>query len=107
MAKPLPDTALDQHWRSTRTRPACTHDEAPEVLIRAVYDLQRWAPTSGNICPGRFLFVHTKEAKDRLDKLMDEGNRKQTYTAPWPCIVAYDLDFHNFMGKLAPHMKNP
>jgi 3-hydroxypropanoate dehydrogenase len=107
MSKPLPDAALDQLWRLARTRRHWTDEDVPEVLIRAVYDLQRFAPTSGNICPGRFLFVHSKEAKDRLDKLMDEGNRKQTYSAPWTCIVAYDLDFHTQMGKLAPHMKDP
>jgi 3-hydroxypropanoate dehydrogenase len=107
MGKPLPDASLDQLWRLARTRRQWRYDEVPEVLIRAVYDLQRWAPTSGNICPGRFLFVHSKPAKDRLDKLMDEGNRKQTYEAPWTCIVAYDLDFHRHMDVLAPHMKDP
>lgn len=107
MAKPLPDAALDQLWRLARTRRHWTEEDVPEVLVRAVYDLQKWAPTSGNICPGRFLFIRSKAAKDRLDALMDEGNRRQTMTSPWTCIVAYDLDFHRFMGKLAPHMKNP
>jgi len=107
MGKPLPDSALDQLWRNARTRRSWTDEEVPEVLIRAIYDLQKWAPTSGNCCPGRFLFVRSKEAKERLDRLMDKGNRVQTYSAPWTCIVAYDLGFPDFMGKLAPHMKDP
>jgi 3-hydroxypropanoate dehydrogenase len=106
MAKPLADAALDQLWRSARTRRSWTEEEVPEVLIRAVYDLQRWGPTSGNICPGRFLFIRSKAAKDRLDPLMDKGNREQTYTAPWTCIVAYDLDFPQFVPKLAPFIKD-
>lgn len=107
MAKPLPDAALDQLWRTARTRRAWTDDAVPEILIRAVYDLQKLAPTSGNCCPGRFLFVKSPQAKQRLDKLMDEGNRAQTMAAPWTCIVAFDLDFPEYMSKLAPHLKNP
>src|ERR1700755_2059710 len=107
MANPLADAALDQLWRSARTRRSWTDEEVPEVLIRAVYDLQKWGPTSGNICPGRFLFVHSKEAKLRLDRLMDKGNREQTMNAPWTCIVAYDLDFPHYVPKLAPFIKDP
>ena len=106
MAKPLPDAALDQLWRSARTRRSWTDEEVPEVLIRAVYDLQKWAPTSGNICPGRFLFVHSQAAKRRLDPLMAAGNREQTMKAPWTCIVAYDLDFPKFVPRLAPFIKD-
>jgi len=107
MGKPLPDAALDQIYRLARTRRSWSEEEVPEILIRAVYDLQKFAPTSGNCCPGRFLFIRSPEAKKRLDKHMDEGNRKQTFSAPWTCIVAYDLEFPEFMAKLAPHLKNP
>jgi 3-hydroxypropanoate dehydrogenase len=107
MAKPLMDAALDQLWRKARTRRSWTDEDVPDVLIRAVYDLQKWAPTSGNCCPGRFLFLKSKEAKTRLDPLMDKGNREQTMSAPWTCIVAYDLDFPKFIPKLAPHIKDP
>ncbi len=106
MAKPLADAALDQLWRNARTRRSWTDEEVPEVLIRAVYDLQKWAPTSGNISPGRFLFVHSQEAKQRLDPLMAPGNREQTMNAPWTCIVAYDLDFPKFVPRLAPFIKD-
>jgi 3-hydroxypropanoate dehydrogenase len=51
--------------------------------------------------------VRSKDAKDRVDKLMARGNREQTYAAPWICIVAYDLGFPGFMRKLAPHTKDP
>ena len=42
----------------------------------AVYDLMRWGPTESNITPARFHFVVSKEAKARLEPLLDEGNRK-------------------------------
>lgn len=106
MGKPLPDASLDQMFRSARTRRKWTDETVPEVLIRAVYDLHKWGPTSGNICPGRYLFVHSEAAKKRLDPLMDKGNREQTFTAPWTVLVAYDLDFPDHLDKLAPHMKD-
>ena len=66
----------------------------------------RCAPTASNICPGRFLFVRSPEAKARLEPHLDEGNRKQTMAAPWTAIVAYDLDFADHLGKLIPHAPN-
>jgi 3-hydroxypropanoate dehydrogenase len=107
MAKPLPDASLDQAFRTARTRRGWTDEEVPEVLIRAVYDLLKWAPTSGNTCPARFVFIRSAEAKARLDPLMDKGNREQTMAAPWTVLVAYDLDFPEYAEKLISHAKDP
>ena len=73
MGKPLADAALDQVFRTARTRRGWTEEETPEVLIRATYDLLKLAPTASNICPGRFMFIRSPEAKARLDKHLDEG----------------------------------
>ena len=106
MGKPLSDAALDQVFRTARTRRGWTDEETPEVLIRATYDLAKLGPTASNITPGRFLFVRSKEAKARLEPHLDEGNRKQTMAAPYTAIVAYDLDFAAHLGKLIPHAPN-
>lgn len=106
MGKPLGDAALDQIFRTARTRRGWTDEETPEVLIRAAYDLAKIAPTASNISPGRFLFVHSKEAKARLEPHLDEGNRKQTMAAPYTAIVAYDLSFADHLQKLIPHAPN-
>ena len=52
------------------------------ALLMAIYDLMRWGPTEANITPARFHFVVSKEAKARLEPLLDEGNREQTMAAP-------------------------
>lgn len=104
---PLNEEGLDTIFRTARTRRGWTDEAVPEALIRSVYDLHKWGPTSGNICPGRYLFIRSEAAKKRLDALMAEGNREQTFAASWTCIVAYDLDFPQFMPKLAPWMKDP
>ena len=64
------------------------------------------APTASNISPGRFVFIRSLEAKARLEPHLDEGNRKQTMSAPYTAIVAYDLDFADHLGKLIPHAPN-
>ena len=106
MGKPLGDAALDQIFRTARTRRGWTDEETPEVLIRAAYDLAKLGPTASNITPGRFLFVRSKEAKARLEPHLDEGNRKQTMAAPYTAIVAYDLAFADHLHKLIPHAPN-
>lgn len=106
MGKPLADAALDQIFRTARTRRGWTQEETPEVLIRATYDLLKLAPTASNICPARFLFVRSRGAKARLEPHLDEGNRKQTMAAPYTAIVAYDLAFTDYLPKLIPHAPN-
>ena len=66
MGKPIGDADLDLIFRTARTRRGWTEEETPEVLIRATYDLLKMAPTASNICPARFMFVHSPEAKARL-----------------------------------------
>jgi 3-hydroxypropanoate dehydrogenase len=106
MGKPLSDAALDQIFRTARTRRGWTDEETPEVLIRAAYEISRLGPTASNITPQRFLFMRSPEAKARLEPHLDEGNRKQTMAAPYTAIVAYDLDFADHLGKLIPHAPN-
>lgn len=106
MGKPLADANLDQIFRTARTRRGWTEEETSEVLIRATYDLLKMAPTASNICPARFMFVRSPEAKARLETHLDEGNRKQTMAAPWTAIVAYDLAFADHLAKLIPHAPN-
>lgn len=103
MAKPLPDAALDQLFRAARTRNDWTADPVPEVLIRAVYDLHKFGPTSANCSPARYLFIASPEAKKRLEPHLSEGNRKKTMSAPWVVVIAYDEAFADRMPQLFPH----
>lgn len=99
----LPDAALGQIFREARTfrwwdgRPL-----APETL-RAIADLAKLGPTSANSSPGRFVFVVSTEAKERLRPHLDEGNVRQTMSAPATAIVAYDTEFYEKLAFLAPN----
>jgi 3-hydroxypropanoate dehydrogenase len=98
----IADAALDTIFRSARTLRQWQDKPVSSALLMAVYDLMRWGPTESNITPARFHFVVSREAKTRLEPLLDEGNRKQTMTAPATAIVGYDLDFARTLTKLAP-----
>lgn len=103
----LGDEALDILFREARTHKAWNGKDVTDVLVQAVYDLMKWGPTSANCCPARFVFIKSKEAKERLKPHLDAGNVDKTMSAPIVAIIAYDMDFVSKMGKLAPHMKDP
>jgi 3-hydroxypropanoate dehydrogenase len=71
-------------------------------LLRRVYELARWPPTSANSEPMRVVFVKSAESKARLRPALDAGNVDQTMSAPATAIVAYDSQFFELMPKLSP-----
>lgn len=106
MHAPLSAAALDQIFREARTYKWWTDDPVTTPDIEAIYELMKWGPTATNTTPARFVWVTTPEAKARLEPLLDEGNRKKTTKAPATAIVAYDLDFDQFVPFLVPHNPN-
>lgn len=102
-AAPLDDHSLDQLFRTARTRNGWSPEQISETLIRAVYDLAKWGPTSANCSPARFVFVTTPEGKARLLPHVSAGNRKKTEAAPVCVIIGHDLDFAERLPELFPH----
>ena len=102
MTDRLPDAALDQLFRSARTRNDWTDRPVPEALVREVYDLARMGPTSANTCPARFVRVRSPESKARLAELASDTNKPKILAAPLTVIIGYDLKFANLLPKLFP-----
>lgn len=98
--KAVNDAALDQLFRAARTHRSWTDEPVSDLLLAAVYDLARMAPTSGNCSPGRFVFVTSPEAKARLKPALSPGNVAQTMSAPTTAIVAHDMEFYELMPRL-------
>jgi 3-hydroxypropanoate dehydrogenase len=94
----------DLLFREARTANTFTDEPVSDEQIRAVYDLVKYAPTSMNQQPLRIVLVRSPEARERLVKYMAEGNRPKTATAPLVAILAADLDFHENMPKVFPHV---
>jgi 3-hydroxypropanoate dehydrogenase len=99
----LSDAALDRLFRSARTHNAFTDAPVGDVMLQAVYDLAKMAPTSANCQPMRVVFVRSPEAKARLKPHLAKGNADKTMAAPVTAIVAYDLAFAERLPELFPH----
>ena len=97
------DEALDVIFREARTRNGWEPREVSRTLIQAVYDLTKWGPTSANCSPARFVFVMSKEAKERLKPHLLPGNVEKTMASPCCVIIAYDMAFHEKLPQLFPH----
>ena len=98
----IPDTSLDQIFLEARTHRSWLDRPVNDDLLRHLYDLMKMGPTSANASPGRFLFVKSAEAKEKLRPTLAPGNVEKTMRAPVTVVVAYDVAFHEKMPKLFP-----
>jgi 3-hydroxypropanoate dehydrogenase len=105
MAQPIDDSALDTLFRAARSHMKWLPRPVSDDTLREIYDLLKWAPTSANAEPARFVFLRSKEAKERLRPALAPLNVDKTMTAPVTVIVAYDLKFYERLPKLFP--QNP
>ncbi|MGN6514394.1 MAG: malonic semialdehyde reductase [Rhizomicrobium sp.] len=95
--------ALDQLFREARTHNFWQDRPVPETVIREALDLAELAPTSANTLPARFVFVRSKDAKDKLRPALLPGNVDKTMAAPVTAIVGYDTRFFEHSPRLFPH----
>ncbi len=101
---PLNDAALGQLFTDARTRNAWSDRPVSEDLLRRLYDLTKFGPTAFNATPARFVFITSPEAKARLAPHMAEPNRQKTLSAPVNVIIGQDIDFHEHLPVLFPHL---
>ena len=97
------ENALRQAFLDARTQNAWQTKDVPDSLLRQLVDTLKMGPTSANTQPARFIFVKSKEAKERLKPFLSEGNRDKTMQAPACAIIGYDLDFYERLPQLFPH----
>ena len=105
MDRRIDDKALDTLFREARTYSKWLPRAVPDETLRELYDVLKWAPTSANGSPGRFAFVRSKEAKERLRGALAPLNVQKVLTAPVTVIVGYDLKFYDQLPQLYP--QNP
>lgn len=103
MSHPLNDEALDQLFREARTHNAWLDRPVSDEVLRQLYDLMKWGPTSANCLPARILFLRTGEAKEQLRPALSQGNVEKTMKAPVTAIIAYDELFYEKLPSLFPH----
>lgn len=103
MGQKLDDAALKTLFREARTYSKWQPKPVPDQTLYELYDLLKWAPTSANASPARFVFLRSKESKERLRPALAPMNIEKTMSAPVTAIVAYDLRFYTQLPRLFPH----
>ncbi len=103
MPQPLADPSLDQIFREARTRNGWVEEPLDPDMIRQIYDLAKFGPTSANMSPARFVWCVSPEAKDKLAALASATNAAKIRQAPATVIIGYDLDFPDTLPRLFPH----
>lgn len=106
MRQPLPPAALDQLFSAARSHHAWTDRPVSDATLRALYELVKWGPTSGNLQPARIVFVRSAEGRARLLPALEGmgSNPAQVRAAPVTAIIAQDRRFYEQAGRLFPRM---
>jgi 3-hydroxypropanoate dehydrogenase len=97
------NACIDQLFREARTHNVWLPQPVPIELLHQAYELAAFGPTSANSTPGRYVFLTTPQAKERLRPALSAGNVEKTMAAPVTVIIAWDTEFHEQLPKLFPH----
>ena len=90
-------------FKKARTHNDWLDQDISNDILKEIYDLMKWGPTSANCSPARIIFVKSKVSKDRLLPFVIESNLEKTKSAPVTAIIGYDINFHDHLPKLFPH----
>ena len=99
----LPDTSLDQLFRTARTYNGYTDAPVAEADLHAIWDLMKWGPTSANQLPARLIWCTSDTAKAKLAECCSAQNAPKVLNAPVTVIIGMDRDFHEYLPELFPH----
>jgi 3-hydroxypropanoate dehydrogenase len=93
----------DLLFKEARTHNKWQETPVADETLRELYDILKFGPTSANSSPARFVFIRTKEGKQKLAPALSAGNTEKTMSAPVTVIVAYDPKFYEKLPILFPH----
>ena len=96
----IDQACLDRIFVKARTANGFLPTPVAPTLLRQVYELASFGPTSMNTQPTRYVFLQTAEARARVLPAMVPGNLEKTRTAPVTVIVATDMRFYEHMPQV-------
>lgn len=99
--------AIDENARNTlfteaRTANLFLDKPVESQLLKEIYELMKWGPTSMNGCPARISFVTTPAAKKRIMPALVDGNIKRVKSAPVVAIIGMDMEFYHYLPTMYP-----
>jgi 3-hydroxypropanoate dehydrogenase len=102
MNTPIPKSSIQQLFTEARTHHAWKDKPVADELLKEIYDLAKWGPTSANASPLRIVFVKSKAAKEKLLSALAGPNVEPVRAAPVTAILAYDQKFFDHLPRLFP-----
>ncbi len=93
---------LDLLFKEARTHNKWHDKTVSDETLHELYDILKFGPTSANSSPARFVFIRTKEGKEKLAPALSSGNLEKTMSAPVSVIVAYDPKFFEKLPPTVP-----
>lgn len=91
---------LDLLLLKARTHSDFRDQPVPEELLRKAHDIMKWGPTSANSQPARFLYLSSRESREKLRPALGATNLEKTMKAPLVAIVAYDTRFWEHLPRM-------
>jgi 3-hydroxypropanoate dehydrogenase len=98
----ISNESITQLFTGARTHHAWQDKPVGDDLLREVYDLAKWGPTSANSLPMRIVFVKSNAAKEKLFPSLMEANVEHVRAAPVTALIAYDQKFYDELPTLFP-----
>lgn len=98
----LSEAALAQLFTDAHTHTRWQSRAVDAETLHRLYEVVKWAPTSMNTNPARFVFVTSQAAKARLRPALAAGNVDKMLAAPLTVIVASDPNFYEQLPVLFP-----
>ena len=99
----IDQAAIDTLFLKARTQNKWKDEPVTEDQLRQIYDILKFGSTSANCSPARFVFVTSKEGKEKLAPALSSGNLEKTMAAPVCVIVGTDMEFYEKLPQLFPH----
>jgi 3-hydroxypropanoate dehydrogenase len=94
------EKTLDLLLRKARSHGDFTDRPVSEETLRAAHELMKWGPTSANSQPARFIYVRSRESREKLRPALSAVNLEKTMKAPVIAIVAYDTRFWEYLPRM-------
>jgi len=104
MKQSIDNESIKQLFTEARTHHSWKSEAISDEILRQIYELTKWGPTSLNSLPMRITFVRSAEQKEKLLPSLLGSNVEQVKAASVTAIIAYDLKFFDELPKLFPVM---
>lgn len=99
----IADHPIDPLFLDRWSPRAFTGQPMPQADLMTLFEAARWAPSSGNGQPWRFVYGHRgSEAFTRIFETLDEGNRRWTGNASVLAVIVSQTHRRNAAGELRP-----